>query len=108
MINHGLDNKTTAGIQAVISRYPQVEKALLYGSRAKGNYRAGSDIDLTLVGHGLDHSILCRIAGDLDDLMLPYRIDLSIFDKITHADLIEHIKRVGVVFFEKNSAAVKR
>jgi type I restriction enzyme S subunit len=73
----------------------------LYGSRAKGNYRPNSDIDLTLKCKNVDLSTLFKIETDLDDLLLPYKIDLSIFHKIENQDLIEHINRVGVVFYEK-------
>jgi predicted nucleotidyltransferase len=89
-------------IRAVLSRYPQVEQAILYGSRAKGNYRNGSDIDLTLRGGAdLTLSVVYRILNDLDDLLLPYTVHLSIFDHISDRDVIEHIQRVGVVFYEK-------
>lgn len=105
---HGLSDRTLEEIHAVLAGFPQVEKAVLYGSRAKGNFRTGSDIDLTLFGDALDHTLLSRIDNALDDLLLPYRIDLSIFSTITHADLIDHIRRVGVVFYEKQPAGVTR
>ena len=74
---------------------------MLYGSRAKGNYKNGSDIDLTLHGQGPVHDDLLSIMGELDDLLLPYTIDLSLFADLTHEELIEHIRRVGVTFYEK-------
>jgi predicted nucleotidyltransferase len=83
-----------------------VQKATLYGSRAKGNYRNGSDIDLTLYGNGLSLNLIYKILSDLDDLLLPYTIDLSIFDEIRDADVIAHIRRVGVTFYEKNEERV--
>lgn len=98
----GLKEATIRRICEVLSRYPQVQKAILYGSRAKGNFTLGSDIDLTLVGgEDLDTSVLARIDMEIDDLLLPYMIDLSIFHHITDPDVIEHIRRVGVVFYEK-------
>ena len=100
---HGLPVDTVARIHVVLKRYRQVEKAVLYGSRAKGNYRAGSDIDLTLHGHALSLDLLGSIASDLDDLLLPYTIDLSIFDKLENASLREHMERVGQVFYERQS-----
>jgi len=74
----------------------------LYGSRAKSNYRDGSDIDLTLVGDALSHAQLNRIETQLDDLLLPYTIDLSLFGHIDNANLIDHIRRVGVVFYARD------
>lgn len=97
----GLKEKTVQQICEVFAKYPQVEKAILYGSRAKGNYKNGSDIDLTLCGGAdLTINILYKILNELDDLLLPYTIDLSIFTQISNLELIEHIRRVGVTFYE--------
>jgi predicted nucleotidyltransferase len=81
---------------------PQVEEAILYGSRAKGNYQNGSDIDLTLRGGpDLTLNVIYKILNDLDELLLPYTIDLSIFDDISDPDVIGHIQRVGITFYRK-------
>ncbi len=69
---------------------------ILYGSRAKG-----SDIDLTIVGDALTQSHLLKIANELDDLLLPYKIDLSLMRQIEDEALLEHIRRVGEVFYER-------
>jgi predicted nucleotidyltransferase len=102
----GLTPQTTEKIGGVFARHQQVEKAVLYGSRAKGNYKNGSDIDLTLLGR-LAHADLLKLMDELDDLMLPYTIDLSLFSEITNAGLIEHIKRVGIVFYERTPVELK-
>ena len=101
-MKYGLKNSTIQKICGVFARYPQVEKAVLYGSRAKGNYKNGSDIDLTLCGGAdLTLKVLYKIMEEIDDLLLPYTIDLSLFDNISDPDVIEHIQRVGVTFYEK-------
>jgi predicted nucleotidyltransferase len=102
-MNHGLTDRTVAQIHEVLARFPEVEKAMLYGSRAQGNFKPGSDIDLTLLGAEVTQKILGEIQGELEDGLLPYRFDLSIFSQITQADIIEHIRRVGVIFYEKKS-----
>lgn len=101
MMGHfGLKEATVEKIRAVLARYPQVEKAILYGSRAKGTYKNGSDIDLTLCGGAsLTLRILRRMMTELDDLLLPYTIDLSIFNDISDPDVVDHIQRVGIVFY---------
>jgi len=99
----GLKEATLNKIIAVFAKYTQIEKILLYGSRAKGNYRNGSDIDLTLIGDQLDYSQLSSIESDIDDLFLPYAFDISIFKDIDNPDLVDHINRIGVVLYEKNS-----
>jgi predicted nucleotidyltransferase len=98
---HGLSATTMGKIRETLARFPDVEKAVLYGSRAKGIARAGSDIDLVLFGSDLNQSILSRIEDAVDDLLLPYRVDLSIFARISHEDLLEHIRRVGVTLYER-------
>ena len=100
-MNHGLTDRTVAQIHEVLARFPEVEKAMLYGSRAKGNFKQGSDIDLTLLGADVTQKIMGQIQGELEDGLLPYRFDLSIFSQITQADIIDHIRRVGVIFYEK-------
>ena len=102
-MKYGLKEKTIEQIQAVFEAFPMVEKAVLYGSRAKGNYKTGSDIDLTFYGNGLTLKTLHKIDTELDDLLLPYQVDLSIFENISNPEFIEHIQRVGVVFYEKQS-----
>jgi predicted nucleotidyltransferase len=100
-MNYGLPQSVIQKIREVLSRYPQVDKAILYGSRAKGNYKNGSDIDLTLHGEGLSLNTIYKILHDLDDLLLPYTIDLSIFRDVDDLDLVEHIQRVGMTFYNK-------
>ena len=106
-MKHGLPAATVEKIHWVLSRHPEVERTILYGSRAKGNFKPGSDIDLTLVGNGLDERIRGRIDEDLDDLLLPYKFDLSLFADLTHSELIDHIRRVGVVFYERKPVKTK-
>jgi predicted nucleotidyltransferase len=98
----GLKEDTIEKISGVLMRVPNVEQAILYGSRAKGNFKNGSDIDLTLIGDRLDLSVLNSIRLAIDDLLLPYSIDISIYQQIDNPDLIDHIKRVGIVFYRKN------
>ena len=100
-MKYGLSDRTLQKIHGVLSHYPQVKKAILYGSRAAGTYRNGSDIDLTLCGDELTHSVLSRIDTELDDLLLPYTIDLSIFDQIDNPAMVDQIQRSGVDFYEK-------
>ena len=95
---YGLDTEDIEAIKKVFSKYSEIENAVLYGSRAKGNNRNDSDIDLTLKGEQITLSQLFEIETELDDLLLPYKIDLSIYHKIENPDFIEHIDRVGIIF----------
>jgi predicted nucleotidyltransferase len=97
----GLSVAVIERIIKVLSAHPNLEQAILYGSRAKGNYREGSDIDLTLTGAALSDTELGRIDNELDELLLPYTFDLSLLQQIDNPDLIDHIKRVGIVFYQR-------
>ncbi|WP_419659334.1 nucleotidyltransferase [Desulfosarcina variabilis str. Montpellier] len=101
---YGLSKDIVDRIINVLSKFSEVEEVVLYGSRAKGNFRPGSDIDLTVKGHGLDLKRLNKIRLDLDDLLLPYTFDISLFRQIKNQDLIDHIERVGIVFYRQGSA----
>lgn len=98
-MHSGLKKECIEKIIEIFERYNEIEAVVLYGSRAKGNYKPGSDIDLTLKGSGLDLSHLNKISLELDDLLLPFTFDLSIYHHIKQPDLISHIQRVGIVFY---------
>ncbi|MCW8840372.1 MAG: nucleotidyltransferase domain-containing protein [Gammaproteobacteria bacterium] len=100
--NNGLSEETIRQINTVFAAHPEIERVILYGSRAKGNYRPGSDIDLTITGEPLSLTQLARIEEELDDLLLPYKIDLSELRRIESSDLREQIHRVGRTFYQKN------
>lgn len=101
----GLDDATIRKIQGVLSQFPEIEAAILYGSRAKGSYQPGSDIDLSLIGNTLTEERLLQIANRLDDLLLPYQFDLNLFHALQNQALIEHIARVGKPFYSRGGAA---
>lgn len=97
----GLKQTIIDKINSVFEKNPEVEQVIIYGSRAKGNYRNGSDIDITLKGEKLTYNILSKIIGEIDDLDTPYLFDISIFDKLDSPGLEEHINRVGQIFYKK-------
>ena len=96
----GLKDSTIDRINSVFTGQPEIERVLIYGSRAKGSFRNGSDIDLTIVGD-VTHRQRLRIEQALDDLLLPYKIDLSLLREIDNRQLLDHIDRVGQVFYQK-------
>ena len=99
---YGLSEKTIERIIGIFRSHNEIEEAILYGSRAKGNFKPGSDIDLALKGPDLNLKIMSKITLALDDLLLPYTFDLCIYHQIDNPDLIDHIERVKKVFYKKN------
>ncbi len=98
----GLDVDTLQAIRETLARFPQIEKVRIYGSRARGNYKKGSDIDITLIGKGLTlQNTIYPLTRRLDDLYLPYKFDISIFNQLGEADFIDHILRVGKTFYQR-------
>ena len=104
----GLNPATIDKINSVFAAVPEIEQVIIYGSRAKGNYRNGSDIDLVIKGEGVSLTRLLKIENELDDLLLPYRIDLSLLHKNDDAALLDHINRVGAVFYDKPDETIFR
>ena len=92
---YGISPKALDKIKTVLFSIQGVEQVILYGSRAKGNYREGSDIDLTVKGD-LTFDNLVKMSVNLDDLNLPWEIDLSLYSQINNKDLLDHIDRIGV------------
>lgn len=97
----GLSETTIRTIHAIFQTHPNIEQAIIYGSRAKGNYKPGSDIDLTLVGDSLEYADLLQIMHEIDESSIPYLVDLSIFHDVDDLAVREHIQRRGCVFYRK-------
>ena len=98
---YGLSDKEFDEMTAIFSKCDNLEKVILYGSRAKGNYKKFSDVDITLEGDNLTLADLFQIQDLLYESDLPYMYDVSIFSTITNQDLIDHIKRRGIVIWER-------
>ena len=102
MNDFGLEASEMDKIIKSIASIEGVDKAVLFGSRAKGNYKLYSDVDISLVGKSLTYSDILRLHSIIDDLLLPYEIDLNIFDLIQNENLKEHILRCGRVIYESS------
>lgn len=99
-----LPEQVLEAVRTVIGRHPNVQSAILYGSRAKGNSKPGSDIDLTLTGNQLSFVELLTIETELEALDLPYSFDVSAYRQIINPALLEHISRVGQTILEQTPA----
>lgn len=96
----GLSDTVITELQDVFRRHPNIKKVLIFGSRSKGNYRTGSDIDLAVIGTAIDYNALLKIQCEIEDLELLYSIDLLNYQEKTGTPIGDHIDRVGQVFYE--------
>ena len=100
---YGLKDIELEKLSKVFAANERIERVVLYGSRAKGNYKPFSDVDITMMGSELTHTDLNRISFAIDDLLLPYQFDISIFHTLKNEALIDHILRVGITIYERES-----
>ena len=96
----GLDERTQEALISVFKKNAKIASVTLFGSRAKGNHKNGSDIDLAAHGANITFQEFLSLQGAIDDLMLPYKVDLVLFQDIESKDLLDHIARVGKKFYD--------
>jgi predicted nucleotidyltransferase len=100
--SHGLSERDMRTITGILRKYPDVRQVCLFGSRAKGTFHAGSDIDLAIMNAGVQESTVRRLQSDFEESSLPWFVDIVDFPSLPHEGLKDHIRRVGVVIYERN------
>lgn len=99
----GLTPRDMSTIEDIFKNYPTIEEVYLFGSRAKGNYKLGSDIDLSIMNKSVTNEQLMKLKADFTESSLPYEVDVVLYEQITNPDFIQHINRVGIPFYKKES-----
>ena len=97
----GLKPEVLHMLNRIFDAYEGIESVVLYGSRAKGTYHEGSDIDITIKGEEITDSLIGRIEEDIDDLLLPYSFDICAWTQIDNAELRAHVERVGIAIYTR-------
>jgi len=97
----GLKKSTQEKLNQLFSTYSMIDEVVLYGSRAKGTFKNGSDIDLTIKSKTMTINDLLKLENLIDDLLLPYKVDISLYDQIDNKNLLDHIHNVGLLFYKK-------
>lgn len=97
----GLTKRDVKTLTILLNKYSTIKVVYIFGSRAKGNYHKGSDIDLAIMNEGVHNSDLVRLKSDLEESNLPYSVDIINFSELTNKDLIEHINKIGKPFYSK-------
>lgn len=98
---YGLKDRDLKAIFDIFDNYPEIRLVNIFGSRAKGTFRSGSDIDLAILNEGVSDATIEKIKSDLEDSSLPYFVDLINFPTLKHPEFRDHIERVGKLFYKK-------
>ena len=99
-MNYGLSEIAQQKILSVFNLFPEIQEVIIFGSRAIGSYREGSDIDMAVKGN-INFGKLLNICSKTEDLNLPYKFDILDYSKIKEPGLIEQIDKYGDVFYKK-------
>ena len=95
-MRYGIKEEQWDMLSNIFANNPKIEKVILYGSRAKGTYKPFSDVDITLVATDLADTM-----NAIDDLLLPYMFDVSLYHKLKSPELLDHISRRGIVVYHR-------
>lgn len=108
-MDFGLQQQDLTEIIRILQRFSVVEKAIIFGSRAKGNFKKGSDVDIAVTGKGIDHEVVASLSFLLnEESATPYFFDIVHFEEISEKELLAHINRVGRCIYSRASGAVPR
>jgi len=101
-MNNGISQESSTKLINLFKKTNNLTEVKLYGSRALGTYKEGSDIDISIMDNEFSTDDLLQLSNNIDDLLIPYKVDISIFKKLDNVDLIKHINNHGVTFYKKN------
>lgn len=97
---YGISERSFRLLLRTFETYPEIDQVLLFGSRAKGNYKNGSDIDLAIKGEKVGPDLIFRLKSTFNErLPIPYFVDVVGYENLDHKALKEHIERVGKVIY---------
>jgi len=98
----GIPEKWVESLRDIFRQTPSIDRVVVYGSPAKGNYRPGSDIDLAIFSASMNFIEQMNLENAIDDLLMPYSVDITRFEQLTNQALIEHINRVGIRLYSRD------
>ncbi len=97
----GLQERELSELRDCLRKVPKIRRAVVFGSRAMGNYKEGSDVDLALFGEGLSFREISRVLNEMEESTFPYVLDLLIYDRIDNPKLREHIDCFGQELYRR-------
>ena len=94
----GLTEADISYIKQVIAGFKEIESALIFGSRAMGNFKPGSDIDICIKGKGVTYTTVASLKANLEEMgPMPYQVDVVAYDLIETSEIKKHIDQYGVL-----------
>lgn len=100
-----LPKKTISQLVSIFSTYPEIERVIIFGSRALGNAKPGSDVDFAFSGENLTSKLVSRIHTYLEEeTLLPYFFDCIHLESTQNKALLDHIKRHGINLYVSDTA----
>jgi len=100
--SYGIYNKSFTLIMDSFKSFPEIEKVIIYGSRAMGNYKKGSDIDLAIIGDHITLNTVNKLSAKLnEDLPIPYYFDVLDYKSLSNINLKNHIDEEGKLIYER-------
>lgn len=102
MKNFGLDDSTISILSHYFANQTGIDSVIIYGSRATGTYKNGSDIDFAI--RCADARLIGKIINDLQDLPIPYLCDVTDYNRLTHAPLKAQINKNGIIFYNRTTS----
>lgn len=101
-MNYGIPEKSLELIRKALSKWGEIEKVLIFGSRAMGNYKRGSDVDLCIFGSKVTEEIVNKLSIELNEMLpLPYYFDAIHYESLNNEELMTQIDTYGILFYYK-------
>lgn len=100
---YGLSDKNLHELHAILASIPHIEQAVIYGSRARGDFKPGSDVDLTLLGPDLTFHDLALLDDKLYYSYIPFFFDTNAFARLSNPALVDNIRREGKVIYNRSA-----
>lgn len=93
----GLSEKDIDMVLEAVQKFPEIEDVIIFGSRALGNYKKGSDVDMAIKGTSITIHTVLGLSDLLNEVYpLPYYFDIVHYETISNSNLIKHIKAHGI------------
>ena len=101
-MHYGLTEAQLQTIIAYLSCYPEIEEAVLFGSRALGSYKKASDVDIAIKGPQVTIFTAAALKSKLEDeTVIPYFFDIVPYPKVTHPEFLQHIDSYGISIYKQ-------